>query len=62
MTQYPEKSNEWNGRNGMMSQLSGIPLVRFFRGLCHILEPETGETGLTVGFHQIQVLGYDTIS
>ena len=29
-----------------MPKLSGIPLVRFFRILCHILKPEFGESGL----------------
>ena len=44
--QYPEKADQWHVREDMTSELSGIPLVRFFRILHHILEPEFGETGL----------------
>ena len=40
------KSQACNGMPDMTSELSGIPLVRFFRTLHHILEPEFGETRL----------------
>ena len=46
MMQYPEKSDQWNARYDMTSQLSGIPLVGLSRVLRHILEPEIGGTGL----------------
>ena len=51
MTQYPEKSNQWDARFDVMSQLSGIPLDRFFRILSHIVKPEFGETGLWKRWH-----------
>ena len=46
MMQYPEKSDQLDARWDVTPQLSGIPLVGFFRILRHILEPEFGETGL----------------
>ena len=54
--QYPEKSDQWNARYDMASQLSGITLVGFFRLLRHILEPEFGETGIRVGVGQLTIL------
>ena len=46
MTQYPEKSDQSDARLDVTSQLSGIPLVRFFRILHHSLKPEFVEARL----------------
>ena len=37
---------QWHARYDVMSELSDIPLVRFFRILHHIIDAEFGETGL----------------